>query len=258
MGNHYQVQRTTSTTGRFHVSVFEVQQMTTSKPSLSEISQFIQSLPLFAGLSTSALEKLAQASTWKRVKKGAYLFFQLDEAESFFVVRSGSIAIVLDSVDGRELVINEMRAGDFFGEVALLTQQPRSTSAVARRDSELLSIQRESFMAVLDTEPSLARQLLETTARRLSTSSERESALAFMDAQARLARILLQMDKKAAAKGYIEARQEELAQRTGLTRQTVAKILGQWRRAGWLITGRGRIMLLNRSALENMEESRQW
>ncbi|HEX9018772.1 MAG TPA: helix-turn-helix domain-containing protein, partial [Anaerolineaceae bacterium] len=50
-------------------------------------------------------------------------------------------------------------------------------------------------------------------------------------------------------RGYITISQEELAQRSGLIRQTVAKTLGQWRRKGWLLTGRGHIVLLNQNAL---------
>ena len=48
--------------------------------------------------------------------------------------------------------------------------------------------------------------------------------------------------------------QEELAQRTGLTRQTVARLLGDWRRHDWLLTGRGRIMLLNRALIYAQED----
>ena len=72
---------------------------------------------------------------------------------------------------------------------------------------------------------------------------------------ARLARILLKLELQTdAPSGYITISQQGLAQRTGLTRQTVAKILGRWRRAGWLITGRGRIVLLNQKALRQVEQ----
>ncbi len=216
--------------------------------------QFLYDLPLFADLAESSRSVLEQSIREKRFPKGTYIFFQSDDAEAAFVVRTGSIAIELTSTDGRELVINEMRPGDCFGELALITQQPRSTSAVAQMDSNLIVIPRQVFLAILDSEPRLARRLLETTAQRLSSSSERESALAFLDAQARLARVLLELDKKASAKGYVTISQDELARRTGLIRQTVAKILGRWRRSGWLITGRGRIMLLNRSKLSHMDQ----
>ena len=85
--------------------------------------------------------------------------------------------------------------------------------------------------------------------------SKREGALAFMDAQARLARLLLELEEQEQDKGYVTISQDELAHRTGLIRQTVAKALGEWRRAGWLITGRGRILILNRKALEGLESN---
>ena len=57
------------------------------------------------------------------------------------------------------------------------------------------------------------------------------------------------MERAEGGKGYVKVSQEELAQRIGVTRQTAARVLGQWRRAGWIITGRGVIMLVDHLAL---------
>ncbi len=211
-------------------------------------------MPLFADLSEASLLALARAGKFMQVEKGQFIFFQSDPSDKVYIVRSGLVSIVLESPDGREMVINEMHPGDFFGEVGLLTSQPRSTSAIARTEGELLVLPRQAFLGILEAEPALARRILEMTANRLRGSSERESALAFLDAQARLARLLLQLEQQAPEKGYVTISQEELAQRTGQTRQTVAKALGRWRRAGWLITGRGHIMLLKRDALVQLEQ----
>ena len=220
----------------------------------SESKAFLAGLPLFADLSESSLLHLARSSKFMQVEKGQAIFLQSDPADKFYLVRSGTISIVLESMNGREMVINEMAAGDFFGELGVITNHARSTSAIARSDSELLLIPRGSFLHILESEPVLARRMLEVTANRLRRSSERESALAFLDAQARLARLLLQLDQQESEKGYITISQEELAHRTGQTRQTVAKALGRWRRNGWLITGRGHILLLNQEALSQLEE----
>ena len=174
--------------------------------------------------------------------------------KNFISFGQALISILLASSDGREMVINEIRSGDFFGELGLLTKKTRSTTAVARTDSDLLEFSGRAFLELIDNEPSMTRRLLEITANRLRSSSERESALAFLDAQARLVRLLLQLDKQELEKGYVTISQGELAQRTGLTRQTVAKALGRWRRAGWLITGRGRILVLNHAAFNQLEK----
>jgi CRP-like cAMP-binding protein len=208
-------------------------------------------------VSDLALTRLETASRLRRLACGQMLFNQGDAADAFFLVCSGSIDLGLDSANGRELVINEMRPGDGFGELGLITGQQRSTSAVGRQESVVLVIPRREFLAVLADEPALARSLLRTTADRLGTSSERESALAFLNAPSRLARVLLQLDRKASAVGYVTISQEELGRRVGLARQTVAELLGKWRRSGWILTGRGRIVVLNRVALRRLAEEEE-
>ena len=222
--------------------------------STTKILHFLHSLPLFEEVSRTSLASIARDAHLKPAPKGTFLFFQSDPANAVYLVHRGAIAIQLENPDGRELVINEMSLGDCFGELGILTGQPRSTSALAIMDSEVLFIPRAAFEAVLEQEPDLARRLLEITAQRLQNSGKREEALAFHDAQQRLARQLLNLDQLAGDKGYLTISHEELAQWTGLTRQTATTILGRWRRRGWLLTGRGHIMLLNRRELNLLVE----
>jgi CRP-like cAMP-binding protein len=221
----------------------------------AEVSAFLKGISLFANLSEASVALLTRGSRFRSFEKGEVVFFQSDISEAAYLVRTGKVSIVLNSPDGREMVINEMRSGDLFGELGLLTRKARSTSAIAHTKCELLSIPREVFLGVIEKEPHLALHMLEITANRLQMSGKRESALAFLDAQARLARLLLELEEHEHNKGYVTISQEELAQHTGLIRQTVAKALGKWRRAGWLITGRGRIMILNRKALADLESN---
>src|SRR5215216_311392 len=226
--------------------------MRTRGETVPEILKFLGSVPLFSKLNDASVRSLAEASKLQSLQKGEMLFLQSDPSEYAYIVRAGIISIVLQSADGREMIINEMRSGDMFGELGILTKKARSTSAVAHSNSVLLVIPKQAFLQVMDAEPHLARLILEMTASRLQMSSERESALVFMDAQARLAHLLLELDKQESETGYITISQDELAHHTGLIRQTVAKALGKWRRQGYLLTGRGRIVLLNHKALREM------
>lgn len=222
---------------------------------VSRTLSYLASLPLFAESGESSLWSLACECTIEQVEKGDVLFLQNDAPEKAYIVRTGKVSLVLNSPDGREMVINEMQAGDLFGELGILTRKSHSTSAIARTKSEVLVIPRRALRKIIDSEHQVAIRLLEITAARLQLSGERESALAFMDAQARLARLLLELENQEQDKGYVTISQDELAHRTGLIRQTVAKALGKWRRAGWLITGRGHILILNRQALEALASS---
>ncbi len=229
--------------------------MNAKSGSLPEVREFLTKLPLLSELNESSRRSLAAASRFRRLEKGEILFLQSDLAEAAYVVRSGRISIILNSPDGRELVIDEVRPGEILGEVGLLTKKTHSAGATAQSASQVLVIPREAFWRVMDREPRLARRILEITAQRLHRSAAREMALAFLDAQARLARHLLSLEAPRQDKGYLTVSQEELARSTGLIRQTVAKALGRWRREGWLLTGRGRILILNRQALEEVEKA---
>ncbi len=219
---------------------------------MDNLLPFFKGTRPFANLDEATLAVLAHVSHVKSVGKGSTIFSQDDSGEAAYIVRSGLVNIILCTADGRELVINEMRAGDCFGELALLTGAPRSASAVASVPSELVVIPRQAFLAEMERHPKLLHLLMTTLAERLRASSERESALAFLDAPTRLARVIMELDRATRKDGYMTNSQEELAQRIGATRQTTAKILGQWRRKGWIITGRGRILVLDRPALKRI------
>ena len=224
--------------------------MTHSRVPAFDPATFLCTTPLFKDLPRVVLDRLASNARFLPAPKGLLLFSQGDPAQAAFIVRSGAVSIFLSNPDGRELVINEMRPGDCFGELALFIDQPRSTGAIASRESQVVVLPREPFLSAVRSEPVLAWRLLQYTAERLSVSSGRERALAFLDAPARLARVLLELDNQEQEKGYITISQEDLARHAGLTRQTVASVLGRWRRLGWLVTGRGHLVLLNTRSIE--------
>jgi CRP/FNR family transcriptional regulator, cyclic AMP receptor protein len=231
--------------------------METRTTSSVGILQFLRNLPLFSGISQTNMAELAGAARIKQVQKGTFIFFQDDPALDIYFVWRGAIAIQMEDSEGRELILNEMSPGECFGELGTLTGQPRSTSAEAVVDSEVLLIPGSMFRKILNQEPELMSRLFQITAQRLQNSSKREEALAFHNAEQRLAHKLLDLDKMTSEKGYITLSQEELAQRAGITRQTAATILGQWRTRGWLLTGRGRIVLLNRAELNKFIEGQE-
>jgi CRP/FNR family cyclic AMP-dependent transcriptional regulator len=228
--------------------------MTTPSTGVTSLQAYLNSLALFAGVSQTSLQRLAASGRIRKIPKGQVVFFQSDPGDAVYLVRSGAIVIQLVHPDGREMIINEIGPGDCFGELAVLTRRPRTTSAVALKLSELVVIPGEAFLEAVQFDSVFTRRMLDLLARRLSASTARESSMIFLDAQARLALILLKLDQQWPEEDLITISQVELAQRTGLTRQTVAKVLGRWRRAGWLITGRGRIMLLNRDMLHKISQ----
>lgn len=220
------------------------------------IVEFLAGVAPFSRISKSGMAALRAASRFQQFDQGEIVYFEADPAEAVYVVRTGRIALMLNSPDGRVMVLQQFRPCEVFGAACVLTRTPRTATAMARDASEVLVIPGVPFLAALKSEPPLAQSVLELLASRVQLGIVREQALAFFNAQARLARYLLELDAQEAHKGYITASQEEIAYSIGLIRQTVAKALGVWRRDGWLLTGRGRIVILNRKALKGVESGK--
>jgi CRP-like cAMP-binding protein len=216
-------------------------------------AEFLAGVALFSRLGKSGMAALWGASRFQKFDQGEIVYFEDDAPDAVYVVKSGRIALMLNSPDGRVMVLQQFRPRELFGAPGVLTRRLRTATAMARESSEVLVIPGPPFLAALKSEPSLAQGVLELLAGRVQLGIVREQALAFFNAQARLARYLLELEAQEEHKGYVTASQEELAYSTGLIRQTVAKALGVWRRNGWLLTGRGRIVILNRKALESVE-----
>ncbi|MCK5054990.1 MAG: cyclic nucleotide-binding domain-containing protein, partial [Anaerolineales bacterium] len=94
---------------------------------MTETIQALRSAPIFEGVNDRILTDFTRSSRIRKLEKGEILFSQTDPANTVYVVRSGCISIFLATPEGRELVINEMYPGDCFGELSLITDQPRST-----------------------------------------------------------------------------------------------------------------------------------
>lgn len=216
-----------------------------TSPAVDELLHFLSSLPLFADLPPADLVPLARVVQRRRYPRGALVFSQGDLGQVAFIVRRGCVEIIVESADGRDLVLYEVGPGDHFGEMALLEDAPRSASAVCREPSELLAIERADLLAELERHPSIMLRMLQAMSRRLRLTDRRLEALAFHDAAFRLAETLWRLSRDEGGGRVARIHQDDLAARVGVSRQTVNRVLGDWRRRGLVAVARGEVRLLD-------------
>jgi len=213
----------------------------------------LRGVPLFSGLSGAAVGALEQLVTVRDVDAGALLAARGDHGDALFVLVRGRVKVVLDSADGREVILSIFRsAGDFFGEMSLLDDEPRSASLMAMEPSQLLVLSRASFLGHLEASPRTAQRVLTEVARRLRRADELIGDLALLDVYARLAariRELAGAEGEEVEAGFlVRARptQAELAAMIGSTRESVSRVLSELSRRGHLdLTGKS--LLVRRS-----------
>jgi CRP-like cAMP-binding protein len=202
------------------------------------------------------LERLAELAVRRAYRSGEIVFSQGDTGDALYGVVSGRIRISAGAADGREIFFNIIEPGDTFGEIALLDGGTRTAAAVATMASELVSIRREHFLAVLEREPRVALELLRLCGERLRWTSGQVEDAALLDVSARLAKRLLSLahvrDREMTDRVMLRISQEELANFLGVSRQVVNQYLQGWKAQGWVDLGRGSVTVLNEAALKNV------
>ena len=140
----------------------------TSTDRVTDVGAFAHA-PLFRGVDGDTLRRLAADAQTITLRGGDYLFRGGEAADRLYVVRAGRLRVLVEAEDGPR-VVRELGPGDVLGELALLTGSPRSASARAVRDSELLSLEAPRFDALIADDPDFARALLRELARQLQVS----------------------------------------------------------------------------------------
>ncbi|HLJ04419.1 MAG TPA: DHA2 family efflux MFS transporter permease subunit [Solirubrobacteraceae bacterium] len=130
-------------------------------------AEFLGHVPLFGGLEPGLRASLAAHAAVTRLPAGEWLFREGDPGDAMYVVRAGRLEVV-DEQTGT--VLRELGRGDVLGELALLTESPRSASVRAARASDLLVVRRSDFDALLETSPALSRALNRVLAEQLRST----------------------------------------------------------------------------------------
>jgi CRP/FNR family transcriptional regulator, cyclic AMP receptor protein len=209
----------------------------------------LQRVPLLAALTTVDRQALARSATRRRYRRGDIIFQKDDPGQSLFIVAKGSVRIYVPSSQGADLTLAVLGAGQFFGDLSLLDGRPRSASAAALADTNVVALERSDFVALVRSRPEAAMSVLAVVARRLRDTDEMASDLAFLDVGGRLAKKLLELAETSGVErrdGILldtKLTQEELANMIGVTRESVNRNLSLFRRLG-LVAQEGRRFVL--------------
>ena len=132
-------------------------------------SDLLASIPLFSGVDDSNRRALSESMTSVSLHSGETLVSEGDEGDAMFVLVSGRLRAFV-SGDGEERAVGDVSAGEVVGEMALISDEPRSATVRAVRDSQLLRLDRDDFMAAVNQQPSLLVETARVVVRRLERS----------------------------------------------------------------------------------------
>ena len=139
------------------------------------VAELLRRVPLFHGLASIDLDAVARATRARDAAPGEWIFRQGDPGDTLLIVASGRLEAVIDSGLASEVVLTAFSAGDFFGEMALLTGAARSAGVRAVAQSRLLSLDKQAFDGLAQSAPEMALQLSRVLSSRLSATNEQLS-----------------------------------------------------------------------------------
>ena len=181
---------------------------------------------LLSSLRKNELDILFRNGKIESFAKNAIIINEGDLSDSAYIIHSGKVKIILSDSHGKELVLSELTAGDYFGEMALIDQSKRSASVMAMVDTELTVISRQSFRECLRTNPGIVDQIMFGLVTNLRKSNQKISSLVFMSAYDRLANMLLALAKDKDGSLVIDKHptQQHIAGVVGVSREMISRI----------------------------------
>ena len=220
---------------------------------------FFRKFPLFADLDERELAAIATVAKPRRYAKDDVVFYADESGDVFCLIREGQVKVTMISPEGKEIILSLLGPGDFFGEMALLDDEPRSATVVATEPLELMTIYRKDFLQLLTENFDIAKKVLAELSRRLRSASSRIESLATMDVYGRLARFFLDLARdqgKMLDNGYVAVTRpthQAIANMIGTSRETVSRLIHDLMRQNLLIS-EGKTIYFRKTALDQMRE----
>jgi len=168
-----------------------------------------------------SLDKFLEHCHKRHYPAKSTIIFADDKPDVLYFILDGSVTVLIEDTDGREIVLAYLNKGDFFGEMGLFDEQhSRSAWVRARANCEVAEISYTKFRQVAQDHPDIVFAMASQMAARLRVTSRKVSDLAFMDVSGRVARTLLDLCQQPDAMTHPDGMQIRI------TRQEIGKIVG--------------------------------
>lgn len=205
--------------------------------------EYLQKVPLFSGLGPEQLQVIFNRCKRKQFPYGTTLFREKEPGNDFYIILAGSVKIFTTSPKGEEKILSTFKAGDSFGELALIDGQPRSASAATLENSIMLILSKGDFLDVLREHFDISLSIMQELSRRLRDTNEHVRDLTFLDSRTRVLKQLIVMANRSGKRVgsqitlKIALNYDELAKLAGVKLEVLLEVLHELRNKGILFIG---------------------
>src|SRR5215470_10601372 len=162
---------------------------------MSRKTETLAKIGLFRSLDGAEIEQLDTQCSWRRAARNQWIMDYQDTTNDVFFIVSGTVRVKLQSVSGREVLLREINAGEFFGELAAIDNQPRSAGILAVTDVTVARMPASVFLAAVQTHPDVCNQLLALMAGQIRILVNRVNEFTTLGGRYRLHAELLRLSR---------------------------------------------------------------
>jgi CRP/FNR family cyclic AMP-dependent transcriptional regulator len=205
----------------------------------------LRNVPLFAVLPESQLALLTSVVSRKTFPRGSTVMAAGEATESLYVVISGRLKVMMSDDEGREVILAMLGPSEFFGEMGLLDDSPRSATVVTVEACELLILAKKDFKRCLLENFEMAMTVMRGLVKRLREADQKIGSLALMDVYGRVARLLLDMAETIDGEKVVTKKlaKQDIAKMIGASREMVSRVMKDLQTGGFIEVRAGSIFV---------------
>ena len=187
----------------------------------------LRNVPLFSMLPEGQLQLLTRVLSRKAYPKNSTIIAAGDATDAMYIVVSGRLKVIMSDKEGQEVILAILNQGEFFGEMGLIAQAPRSATVTTIEPCELLTITRADFTKCLQGNFDLTMNVIRGLVKRLREADKKIGSLALMDVYGRVARLLLEMAETIDGQKVVTKKltKRDIAKMIGASREMVSRVM---------------------------------
>ncbi len=208
----------------------------------------LKSVSLFASFSDQQITTLLTYVQHRSFARNVYIMHAGEETDSLYVMLSGKAKVVLTDDHGREVILGFMGPQDFFGEMGILDDQPRSASVLTLEPCEMLRLGKAGFMTCVKDHSEVAMLVIRNLVKRLRAADRKIESLALVDVSGRVARLLIDVAQEIDGKLVVvrAPAKQEMARMIGASREMVSRVMKELEQRCLIRVERRSIVILDR------------
>jgi CRP/FNR family cyclic AMP-dependent transcriptional regulator len=205
----------------------------------------LRNVPLFSGLPEGQLALLTRVVGRKAYPRNTTIIAAGDPTDALYIVISGRLKVMMSDDEGREVILAILGSGEFFGEMGLIDDAPRSATVIAIEPCELLTISKVDFKKCLSENFDIAMAVMRGLVKRLREADKKIGSLALMDVYGRVARLLMEMAEDVDGEKVVTKKlpKQDIAKMIGASREMVSRVMKDLQTSGYIEVKGGSIVL---------------